>query len=171
VAALRKGEQEMTGTRDLDQDPYSRIELLRLVREIVATNPDRHRQEIWLGNAFGHVCGTAGEARQYALSPLPEEPGDPQLPVCGTRGCVAGWLAILSLPAGTRLEGDEDGFLRLPDGSFWYVRDMAMDAAGLDFAQADWLFNGGRTREQVIAGLDMLIQDENADLWSISAHD
>jgi hypothetical protein len=154
-----------------DWTPPTREEILRTVRRIIEENPQRHRQHEWIGNRFtlgGCACGTAGEAARYALLPLPLAPEDTLTPVCGTTGCLAGWAAILAAPPGTKLDGN--GSLSFPPGYDHYWEDdhastYTQKVLRLDNRQAAWLFAGHRSREEILNGIDLLLEDEYVTLW------
>lgn len=140
-------------------------ELLAQVRRIVAEHPSRHMQTTWMAGLFGAVNNlTVDEARAYALTDLPEEPADPERPVCGTTACVAGWLAILGSEPGTVIDSMT---VRLPSGSRSNIWNEAQRLAGLSDEQQSWLFSGFRTRTEVLDGLDALIEDPKADLAAL----
>lgn len=145
--------------------PPSREELLSGVLSIVDT--DRWDQNVWLGNEFDVFAVwdlTVDEIRPYAGQPLPVEPSDEERPVCGTTGCVAWWIAVLAAPPGTKI--DPSG-LFLPDGSESGISTYARTAVGLSVEQAAWLFDGDRSRDEVVEALTLLTANPDANLYDI----
>ena len=152
--------QELTG-RDL----------MVAVRRILVENPERHEQDVWLGNYYltpdelrdGYTLELSlDEMRPYALQPLPMQPEEPNSPwpVCGTTGCVAGWAAVLSAPPGSLVRGSR---ILFPDGAFetldrWVARRM-----GITREQAAYMFNPNRDTARLIRILDALIEDPSTD--------
>jgi hypothetical protein len=138
--------------------PPSPHDLLVMVRDVIANRSWVYDQETWTDNAWGK---TVGELRAYILRD--EHPGSNS---CGTTGCVAG-LAVM-LGDDPRAKINSQGTVRLANGLS--VRDIGRRAAkllGLSRAQWWWLFRASRTRDEVLAGLDMLIADPHADLYTI----
>jgi hypothetical protein len=103
--------------------------------------------------------------RAYALLPVPEFPENPAEPYCGSTACVAGWVSVLASPPGSYLY---DGYyVRTPDGDSHSISNFGQEAAGLSYTQAEWLFDGARSREEVLAGLDALLENPEADVRHI----
>lgn len=77
---------------------------------------------------------------------------------CGTTGCVAGWAAVLAAPPGAVL----DEALIISGDDYQRIDHAAARALGipwpdgLDYNQTIWLFEGERTRDQVLAELDRI---------------
>lgn len=139
-----------------------RVTLLTGVRDIVRDNPGRWYQGAWVDNKFGSTDPLPVEdIRPYATEDMPDHPVSAEVPVCGTTGCVAGWIAILGSPPGTIIFNSG---VRLPDGVLRSVSEQAGGLAGLNWEQRSWLFSGDRDRDEVLAGLDMLIEDPDAEL-------
>jgi hypothetical protein len=136
-------------------------DLLVMVRDVIANRSWVYDQETWTDNAWGK---TVGELRAYILRD--EHPGSNS---CGTTGCVAG-LAVM-LGDDPRAKINSHGTVRLANGLS--VRDIGRRAAellDLTNIQGLWLFRASRTRDEVLAGLDMLIADPHAhaDLYTIA---
>lgn len=166
--------------------------VLARVKRIIETNPERHYQGWWLTSAFSPGFGSSGplfrqprEAEglgRWGLIPLPDRDlvlgsGDsPAEAVCGTRGCVGGWICLLSAPEGALVSSDsiyiptgsgmrEPGATRVHSpagGGRWYhqrfIRDFAMEEAGLLREQVDYLFDGARSRDEVLRCLTYLLE-------------
>ncbi len=146
--------------------PLEGRDLLIAVRRIVGNNPERYNQESWISNVFRSAYVQrplptllVDMARQFAYLPVPVTPADATRPVCGTTGCVAGWGAILGAPDGTQVN---NGSVFLPDGTDSSIWDYARERFGLDTMQASWLFEGNRTRDEVLEALDALIENPRA---------
>jgi hypothetical protein len=160
---------------ETDQDwvPLEGRDLLVAVRAILVENPERHDQQVWVGNFYltpdeladgTELMLPADLIRQYAMRPLttqPEEPGA-QWPVCGSLGCVAGWGAVLSAPHGSFIKGPR---IVLPSGEKMLIHYWAAEKMGLSNDQAAYLFSAGRgSRERLIRILDALIENPNANV-------
>jgi hypothetical protein len=75
--------------------------------------------------------------------------------VCGTTACVAGHAVVLTLPKNATYDWRQDQVI-LPDGSDVYVQTYAADVMGLSFTESEWLFDGNREVDDVIAALELL---------------
>ena len=82
---------------------------------------------------------------------------------CGSTCCVAGWAAILSAPAGTAINNlTTRTTVVFPDhDSSPGIASIAQKALSLNDKQASWLFNGCRTREQVLITLEKIAAGED----------
>ena len=143
-------------------NPPSAHDLLIAVREIIVDNPERHDQSRWAGNVFADAQGTLGAIRNLALTPIPDEPMDEASPVCGTTGCTAGWTVFLGDDPRATLTYSQN--VMTPDGETCDIGYRARELLGLSREQSDYLFDGDRTREEVIDALDDLINNPDADL-------
>ena len=114
-----------------------------LAAEIAAVIRD-HEALWYQGSWFGLGGGRPIESLRAAL--LEESP------VCGTTACVAGWAAAFASPKGTKVWAG--GSLEFPDGGGVDVMDVARCALGLSQADAGWLFDGIRTKDEVLEALD-----------------
>jgi hypothetical protein len=146
----------------------TRVQLLSDVVDILEYNPERHDQRHWVTGEFGTngIYGaTVDVLRRFADQPMPDEPVDEAAPVCGTQGCIAGWLAIKGSPPGTVIASD--GNLILPGaGYITTISAQAAHVAQLDANQSAWLFNGDRERPELIDALNQLIEDPDAAIWT-----
>lgn len=125
-------------------------EVARDVAAAIRADPDRHYQGLWFGR-LGHLVSTA------ELRALLRDPG------CGTTACVAGWTLAVALPDSAMLyEGSQlITYVKGPEagdifrGSFWAV---AAAALGINWNEevhtVPWLFEGERTRREVLSVLD-----------------
>ena len=138
---------------------------MALVRKVIKKNKGkRHEQEHWIGLPESYDDWQPVETvAAYATQPVPAMPADPANPVCMTTACVAGWAAVLGSPPRTKIRrvGSSDAILDIPgqDGSpdrRTDLREAAIEALGIDPDQAEWLFNGNRTRKQVLGALKWL---------------
>lgn len=155
--------------------PLEGKELLIAVHRILVENPERHAQEVWVGNYFltpDEVADASDldlpvdEIRPYALRPInvqPEQPGA-VWPVCGSTGCIAGWGAILAAQPGSRIRGNR---IILPNGDKWPMDMWVARKMGLTWEQADYLFSPARQRERLIRILDALIEDPTTDVTQV----
>jgi hypothetical protein len=139
-----------------------RKELIRAVRRVIRDNPSRHDQTRLITNVFDSWGELEGEdvpladLRKYASIPVPSVPEDPAHPLCGTTACVAGWTVILGSEKTIRLEGWTD---TLSGGADIWVK--ASEMLKLTEDQANYLFAGGRSREEVLDMLDGLLEDRD----------
>jgi len=131
-------------------------ELAAAVAKVIRKREDLWNQRTWFGHRTTSVAGM-----RDALA-------DSE-PACGTTGCVAGWVAALSLPGDTSISSS---------GSFWNsgtglngnAMDFAKDKLALDHGQASWLFSGDRTLGQVLFALDLIAAGRSWDVTSPSSH-
>lgn len=144
-------------------------ELKIAVRDLILRHPDRHNQKLWVDSAFGNFTTGATDRivrllrRRRSIPSLPRSPDG----LCGTKGCVAGWAGVLGSPPGTVIEvlhGEACSvYLNYPDGQLDYIATAAQRLLDLDDDQAGWLFSSVLSREQVLSGLNALIQDPRTD--------
>jgi hypothetical protein len=147
--------------------PPTPAETKRMVLQVLVEHPDRHGQGDWIGNVFADyiylipLSVPVEDLRPYASQDIPPVPADPDRPLCGTKGCVAGWAAILASPPGTTISRY---YMLFPDRTSSSIADYAAMRMDLDFRQAHWLFCGARSYDQVVEALQILIDDPHADL-------
>jgi hypothetical protein len=79
-----------------------------------------------------------------------------QNPTCGTTACVAGWAAIKVSPLGTLITAS--GVI-YPDGRTASAANVGEVALGLSYEQAEYLFSGGRTKDEVVWVLESIRDD------------
>jgi hypothetical protein len=128
----------------------SKRALAAAVLEVVLAE-EHYDQRLWISSGFfdretvqGDMEATGTELRKVM-----------SLNVCGTTSCVAGTAIILTLPAKGKYDYAYDEVVN-PDGSRSYAQPYAQRALGLTDPEADWLFNGQRTRTEVVAALSLL---------------
>src|SRR6266567_3851879 len=144
-------------------------ELMAKVRKVVADNPERHDQSVWISNVFnlyGASMATAGEARAWAFQDVPDEPMDDDRPVCGTTGCVAGWVVILSAPKSAKL----GPYMITTARGEYSIGAYAARKLGLKGDQQRYLFTSSRTRDEVLAALAYLPDHPRATLAELVEH-
>lgn len=152
---------------DQDLVPLEGRDLIIATRRILVENPERHEQEVWIGNAYltpDELSEGTGLLlpvdliRSYALRPVTAQPEDPgaRWPVCGSTGCVAGWSGVLSAPQGSFIKGH---VIVLPNGDEWSLSRWAAKKMGITPIQAAYLFSPMRSQERLIRILDALIED------------
>lgn len=140
-------------------------ELARKVLHVITEYPRRHDQENWIGFARDYVPPdeifqmALEDLRPLASADLPPAPVNPELPICMTTACAAGWAAIFAAPAGTTVRFSRllIPHLTLPDGTGVEVVDFARSALELSHDQSDWTFASARTPEEVVRGLEYLM--------------
>jgi hypothetical protein len=149
--------RELTGEAITDSRKLAST-IANIVRET-----DRWAQSSWFSSTwFGNVPMLA-----EAFSPAPTfsvetARKDLKANACGSTCCIAGWAAILSAPAGTRVDYSDN--VIAPDGARAYADYYARSALGLDANKAGYLFNGNRTREEVLDVLDAMAAGEDWDV-------
>jgi hypothetical protein len=114
----------------------SSISLIDAVLDIVENHPELHDQSLWV------------DGLREALEGGTE-------PDCGTTACVAGWAAILSAPAGSRIESTGHVLLAGEDISR-DVEEYAVEALGISESGGVWLFSQLRTRDEITVSLRYL---------------
>jgi hypothetical protein len=130
-------------------------DLLVMVRDQIVADNAIWNQGTWF--RYGTLIATTAvcRLRAYLL-----EDDDPHGNLCGTRACVFGMAVILGDDPRTRMY--EGGLVLLPDTTQTHVYNRAKELLGLNRAQADWLSDDERDRDEVLAGLDALIADPQA---------
>lgn len=85
---------------------------------------------------------------------------------CGTSYCVAGWVAVKRghEPPQINLYEDDDDIWEIEKspGEYVHVSEWSEYELGLSEDQADWLFSGNRTLEEIKATADHLEKNPNA---------
>lgn len=122
-------------------------------RELAAEIAEVIREREWLWNQlswFGGGVGTVGALRDL-LDPEKDK-------ACGSTACVAGWAATLTTPIGTKILSG--GTVVLPNGDWQDADDIGRGALGISQHDADWLFGGDRTKEEVLSALDAIASGE-----------
>jgi hypothetical protein len=166
--------ERMEGTTMID------TELMAKVRAIIEQHPSRHRQSSWVGNVFTYMFGNgkpraAEELAGFATTDMPDEPADPENPVCGTTACVAGWAAILAAPKGATIINMFDIAIpaRKITGRMAYdyrsIPTYAQEKLGLTDDQATWLFSGYRKRQEILAAMAWLPDYQDASRKALAA--
>jgi hypothetical protein len=121
-------------------------QVARRVAEIIRAHPGMHYQGSWWDAGL-----QAGEADMLPVARLLASLDASR---CGTTCCVAGWAAAVTAPAGSVFE---DSDVRYPDGRNRRIEFAAADALGLDASEeTPELFQGWRTRDEVLAELDRI---------------
>jgi hypothetical protein len=130
------------------------LKLRGKVRDVIRDHPERHDQSLWFSSS---ACGAdPADVALWADRPVPHVAVNPDAPVCQTTACVAGWAAIMAAPKGSRL--DRAGVI-LIYGEYHEIGRVATDALELYLTDAGWLFAGDRSRDEVVAALDILADD------------
>jgi hypothetical protein len=142
IAKLRKTLGRIDGLRpaaDLSYSEDINLHELNILRE------DVWDQERW----FTAATGVEGKAHRECTITERGVMYDDQ--PCYTTGCFAGWTLIDFAPAGTTMRGR---WVTLPDGEFITVQDFAQREHELTTGEADRLFNGDNTLEELHAIVD-----------------
>jgi hypothetical protein len=127
-----------------ERTPLTGRALVQAVYDRIKDHPERHDQRIYLGRR-------AGEEK-----------------LCTSTGCVAGWTALFARPdlavawAGVHVSdyADSADSLRDASGNHFGVDGIATGALGLTDREADFLFDGSRSRDAVLAALRRLLNGE-----------
>lgn len=150
--------------------PLEGRDLLIAVRDVLVENPERHNQEVWIGNKFrltgSEINIPVDLMRPYAYQPLPAEPADPSaaVPACGSTGCAFGWAAVFSTPPGTLIS---NGKITLPDGEEHYIGEWVTEKMDIGSISASHIFSPLLSRERLIRMLNALILDPEARIYGI----
>lgn len=170
------------------------VEVLEWVRKVIELRPERHDQNFWLRSAFDdpdteespfYTPVKAAGLAEWGLRGLPEWPEDPENALCGTQGCVAGWLALRTAPDGALVDGS---CIYIPDVEGEWARrgrmmfegigggyrresisEWAERESGLGSDVCGWLFSPCRSRQQILWALEWLTRpgNEGADRYDI----
>ena len=141
--------------RDGSPDPRK---VARLVLERIETFPETYHQSHWLGlrqkdGSVGVVDSSLCVNRLSGLSAS-------EWSNCGTTGCVAGHTSAVAVELG----------LRSPTETV-IVSGMAKQALKLTKKQADWLFEGDRSLEEVKTALNNIISGQSHKILNIPKSD
>lgn len=131
---------------------YTPQELALAVRKIIENHPENWEQGVWCG--IPAIGSTVDVIRSSMVDGA-----------CGSTACVAGWTAILAAPAGSVITVGSRRWaecLRLPNGAVTSIRNVAENALGLTYYEADFLFDSVRVKDEVIAILTAI---ENGFDW------
>lgn len=89
-------------------------------------------------------------------------------PTCGTTACVAGWAAIKTAPPGTKVN---NAFVIYPDGVKRTADNVGAEVLGLAYYDADWLFDSGRSRAEVLRALAAIRDGEEFSRYDYEDED
>lgn len=128
--------QRTTGKRALAKN------VLQLVEE-----GDHYNQKIWINERF-----TRGLYGRVNGRELRERLGE-----CGTKACVAGNVAVLSLKK-TEFYDPWNCEVITEDGSEMRIKTYAAQQLGLDYDEASWLFSEWRPIDDVKAALRQIMK-------------
>lgn len=129
----------MTATAP-DTPPLRGAQLADAVHTLILRHPERHNQRVWLARTT------------------------PSATLCASTGCVAGWAAVLGYP---KLKPawygcyETDWVWIYDDAEGRSIKDAAREALELPAGWADWLFDGNRSRHEVLRGLLRLSRGQN----------
>lgn len=115
------------------------------VAAIIRSHPGSWRQDVWL---------RTGQPTTGAMLAEVDGAGE-----CGTVACIAGWAAIVALPAGAEPRQQDPWMWRaiaIPDGEDRLIEYVAAEVLDLDWREAGWLFSEERTRDDVLWALDSI---------------
>ena len=128
--------------------------IAKAVKQIVL-DEEHYDQHLWMSRAFFYDVrddiATGTELRNIANQN-----------VCGTTACVAGNVVILTIGAKDKYDYPRDKVV-FANGESEDVLDYAQVKLGLTYRQASWLFESYRTREEVLAALDLLEKGKSID--------
>lgn len=128
----------------------SPVSLARETLRIVTENK-HYNQAIWLAGKYF----PAGTVEAYGTGLRKTLAAN----VCGTTGCVAGNVVVLSLPAKAKYDYTTD-MITFPDGREQDVLEYAQDKLDLTYEEANWLFEAGRSLEEVKRALQAIIDGD-----------
>lgn len=111
--------------------------------DIISLQEALWNQSSWFDHAEVYIT----EERTLSVQEWLDELANP---TCGTTACVAGWAAIKTAPKGSRITASG---IRLPNGDKREASLMGREALGLDYRDANWLFDSERSRDEVMLAL------------------
>jgi hypothetical protein len=132
----------------------SNTELIEKVYNKIKQEPDSHEQYSWAKLTLERLDAC------HADSHFPF-PFDPVEHTCNTVACVAGWACIMHDPSDLKVW--LNGRLFYPEEEEYVFRDKAMSAMQIGSNLAWVLFDGNRTRFEVLWLLKQLINGESEE--------
>ena len=122
-----------------------------LVLERIETFPETYHQPQWLGQRQKNGYVKAWGPNLYSRMPINNLPAlsASAWSDCGTTGCVAGHTSAVAVELGM-----------FPPTSQMDVDNMAEEALQLSEREANWLFHGKRSLEEVKTALNTIISGE-----------
>lgn len=141
------------------------VELAQKVLNKVRKHPERHNQADFIAMPGGpHKFYNEDGTENIATITV----ADFKKTACGTTGCLAGWAAALTAPAGTVLDPIWSNLI-FPDGTKADVEMYAIKALGITVGQANALFYC-YDNETAIKRLEYLIEHPSAGLRELETH-
>lgn len=133
-----------------------RRELAETLKTLVLEE-DHYDQEVWVSPRYFDGISSweddrilpAEELRAILSEPVEEY-------TCGTKGCIAGNTAILTMPGKSKYDYDADEVVD-KDGRRTHVKYYAQAKLGLNDKETSWLFHSDRSKDEVVAALDLII--------------
>ena len=131
------------------------IPLLRKVFEHISDHPEDWRQAYW-GSLTDASLVAGQDPQEFSSEDFWGHPmtfqAIPVAPTCGTAMCFAGWAVCMDDPKARLLilrgsyEADE---VLLGDGQVMDISKRAQEVLGLHREEADRLFSGGNTLDEI----------------------
>lgn len=146
-------------------DEWTPQTLAAYIAEIIRGDARWWNQGTWFGDAIT-INRSGGGYRKDADRIAPEVVRE-QLKrgewTCGTTGCVAGWAAILTAPKGSVIDPVSDRIINLNilGDRGQYADTLGREALALSDGQADYLFDGDRSKGEVLTVLDAIAAGES----------
>lgn len=128
--------------------------LAAFIANLIRTDPRWWYQGTWFGSSRNISVSKILDALRHGEHS------------CGTTGCVAGWAAILTAPAGAFISdgASVENAMGEPIGSAEFLGARAL---GLGQYEADYLFSAGRTQAEVLAALDSIAETGTFDVADV----
>ena len=142
-------------------------ELKKMVHSLISSRPERHEQSLWVTSAFpgGFASALVENVRSWL-----DTPGIPSSPLaedgaCGTKACIARVGRHPGFPSGDHDHAGRVRLGRVPavpglEGRARRERGAAADGPGQ--RAVGLAVRSARTRNEVLAGLELLISDPDA---------
>lgn len=123
-------------------------ELLKLTLDTIQAKPSEYYQGTWVSTTESNVCGTtmcfAGHAAVLAGAEIPNP----------KKHYVADWYVGKDGQYMNWREAEAANF-----GDYQSVAVFARNALGLSYEDSDYIFDGDRTEDEIVAAVDDLIND------------
>lgn len=150
--------------------------LAAFIADLIETDDRWWHQGTWFGDALSFYDDEEGAPRfRRGEQRITVDAVRAQLAggewTCGTTGCVAGWVAILTAPEGAVIDAHSDELFTVTGEVHGEAKVIAKRELGLTAGQADWLFDSHRTKEEVLTSLTLIATGSGCDVPSDEDYD
>lgn len=136
-------------------------ELAGEIFDIIKFHESLWEQGSWFDHDSVLLTTTVGMSVEEWLDEL-------ENPTCGTTACVAGWAAIKTAPRGSKVM---TAAVIFPDGTQHVADELGRKALGLTYSEGVWLFDGDRSKDEVLRALAALRDGQPFDIGVFSDED